>query len=246
MNQTQRNFKKEMNKGLKEVKKRDKDTYYKYLMRNHLDNPKQRYIGEKNEKVKGFFGKTFKTIFNIIIIIVFFSGAGAYINGKIQDGKPIIAKDLVLNTVNNNAITSSTTNSNQQNIIKYLNTIRIYESKINADINLRNKDVDSVNKKSLTKREYTDNLIVYKNRINSNSIKIDNISCPKELNNYKTMVQQQNKILCTAIDFEIQSMNSNDTAIMDKSSKNFKNYNEINKRIFDELNNVLDKNGIRR
>lgn len=70
MNDTQKNFKKQMKKGLKDFKRRNEDGYYKYVMQNHLDNPELRSKYERKEKIKNIFKKIFYIITTIIIICI--------------------------------------------------------------------------------------------------------------------------------------------------------------------------------
>ncbi len=230
-----------MKQGLKDVKKRDKESYYKYLMQNHLDNPEQRRIRENTEKVKGTFGRMYKAFLNTIIFIILIAGIGAYIQGKFKNDQILNTKNSILPNMNS----SLAADVKQQRIIKYINTIKPYQDNINLDVNLRNEDAKSVDKKLLTSKEYADNLTVYKNRINSNLVKMENVNCPEELNKYKDMLLEQNSTMCLAIDYEIQYINSRDKATFNKVVECFKKCNDINKEISDEINEVLDSNGMR-
>lgn len=49
MNEVQKNLKNEMSNSLKELKKKDKDSYHKYIKRNHLDDVESR---QKEENAK--------------------------------------------------------------------------------------------------------------------------------------------------------------------------------------------------
>ncbi|MBU3172482.1 hypothetical protein [Clostridium estertheticum] len=65
-----------------------------------------------------------------------------------------------------------------------MNFIKPIIININQDIQLRNKDMDDINKRLLTKSEYINNSMVYINRINNNMTKISSASCPKVLESY--------------------------------------------------------------
>lgn len=210
-------------------------------MQNHLDNSEQRRIRENTEKVKGSFGRMYKTFFNTIIVIILIAGIGAYIQGKFKNDKILNTKNYILTNINN----SLTADVKQQRIIKYLNTINPYQDNINVDVNLRNADAKSVDKKLLTSKEYVDNLTVYKNRINSNLVKMENVNWPEELNKYKDMLLEQNSTMRSAIDYEIQYINSRDKATFNKVVECFKKCNDMNKEISDEINEVLDRQVLR-
>ena len=63
LNDTQKNFKKQMKKGLKDFKKRNEKGHYNYVMQNHLDNPELRSKYETKEKIKNVFKKIFSIIY---------------------------------------------------------------------------------------------------------------------------------------------------------------------------------------
>lgn len=68
MNSAQKKFRKEMDKGLKNLKKNNEEAYYKYLVQNHLDDPRQRQKHDAKEKITNVFRKIFSIVAPIIII----------------------------------------------------------------------------------------------------------------------------------------------------------------------------------
>lgn len=70
MNNVQKNFKKQMNKGLKELRKNNKDTYNDYMKQNHLDNVQARIAEEKRDKISKAITTPFKVILKIFEIII--------------------------------------------------------------------------------------------------------------------------------------------------------------------------------
>jgi len=70
MNEVQKNFNKQMNQSLKELKKKDKDVYHEYVKWNHLDDAKSRITEETRQKVVSVVSAPFRILLKLAGLII--------------------------------------------------------------------------------------------------------------------------------------------------------------------------------
>lgn len=241
MNSVQKNFKKQMKQGLKKLKNNDKESYQEYVKWNHLDDVESRQKKENYDKVAKVLSVPFKILLKIImiiivIIIVYFAAKMMYSSPK------SLADDNLTQPVNNQ---SQIKTISQRQIISYMNFINPIIKSINNDIDLGNNDANSLNKKLLTKNEYINNCIVYKNRITNNVNKIAACSCPKELEPYKNALIDKYSDLTKAMDIEAKYMNSGDISLRNECMQYINSFNSKNKNSENIINSILKESGLK-
>jgi len=240
----QKNFKKEMKKGLKNLKRRDEEAYYKYITQNHLDNPELRSKYEIKEKLKNIFKKIFSIIIAIIIIGIIIPFAYNKILNP-NDKTNII--DLNSSTISNNAnknIVSAQPNK-QQEIVNFLNTIRPYQDNISNDIKKKNNDVEQINNKTLTINKYIENIHTHDEFTKNNMIEISNINAPVELSNYIKLINEGYELLCDAYENESIYLKTSQQKYKESADSEYKLSNEKLNSSTTELFKVLDNNNIK-
>lgn len=237
MNDVQKNFRKQMDKGLKKLKKENKDTYYDYLRKNHLHNPE---VEEKNKGVGNSILSGLRKLLSTICILVIIIVSLALISSIISS----LNKRNISNqdgSISNNNINVNSIAVSQQSIVNFINQLNPIENNIISDVNLRTNDVNSFNSKTLTAREFMDNLIVYKTRIENNITKMDNLNYPKELQDYQTEVKKTYKALTIGMESEIKYFQTKNTSELSKSKNEFNIFNESMKSKNAMLINILDQ-----
>ena len=182
MNEVQKSFKKQMKQSLKELKMKDVDAYHEYLNWNHLDDSKSRLKQESHQKLVGVVSAPFKILFKFIGLVMIIGIGYNFIKGLNNQTQSLSGNILAPLQYSQSQIRTT----NQKQIIKYLNFIKPIIININQDIELRNKNMDDVNKKLITRSEYVNNSMVYKNRINNNMTEISSAGCPKVLESYRS------------------------------------------------------------
>lgn len=244
MNDVQKKFKRQMNQGIKDLKKKDKDRYYEYLRRNHLDDPKGRLMKEKSEKVTGFFKRIIKLIvsISIIFILLIIIAAIISINNK-NNIKPSITNNKS-SLIQESYKASSMTNT-QYNIVNYINSTKNFEDNISKDINQKNNDMNSLNKKLITNNEYINNLQVYKNRLEINISEINKINCPQELEKCLSLTNEMYQNLDKAYGYEVEYYKTLDNKNIEEEKKYCNSYNSLINSRKNELISIYDKFNIR-
>lgn len=111
MNDVQKNFKKQINKGLKDLKKKDKNAYYEYVKWNHIDDVEERQGEEKRDKIYKAVTAPFKLLLQFLRIII----------------PTLIIIGLIM-TINN-------ANKSSNNDI---NKLQMNQSQINTSVNSKN------------------------------------------------------------------------------------------------------------
>ncbi|MCM0647363.1 hypothetical protein NBE98_03105 [Clostridium swellfunianum] len=240
MNSVQKNFHKQMKESLKKMKKENKDMYYNYLRKNHIHDPE---IEEReNGVLKGvlkFARRSLSAICIFFIIVLGIAFLSSFAENKMEANK----KNNNVST--SKGIGSNLSISNQQEIINYLNQVSKIENEIISDLNKRASDINSYNSKTMTSKEYLNNIIVYQNRINDNISQVVEISSPNELTIYKTELQNTYKLILTALQNEVKYFQTNNVNNRNELQKQFRAFDEAFKNKKSLLNSILDKNGIR-
>ena len=241
MNSSQKNFKKEMKKGLKNLKKRNEEGYYKYIAQNHLDNPEQRSKYETKEKIKNVFRKIFSIIITIIIVGVI---APFKYNKILSLHNKTNNIDLnSSNNIDNNIITPKQNKQNE--IVESLNTIKPYQDNISNDIKNRTSDVEQINNKNLTINEYIKSIQAHNELVKKNVTDISNITVPEELKNYINQINEGYQLLCEGYEDESIYLKTNQQKYKELADNNYKLSNEELNNSNTELIKVLDNNNIK-
>jgi len=241
LNSTQEKFKKEMEKGLKDLKERNEEAYYKYIAQNNLDNPEQRLKYETKEKIKNVLKKIFSFIATIIIVGIITPFAYNKISSltaktnTIELGSP--------SNIDSNIITPK--QNKQKEIVEYLNTLRPYMDNISNDIKKRNSDVEQINNKKLTQNEYVKSIQAHDELVKKNITDISNITVPSELNNYITQMNEGYQLLCEGYEDESIYLKTNQQKYKQLADDNYKLSNEKLNNNNTELTKVLDINNIK-
>ena len=241
LNSTQKNFKKEMEKGLKDLKERNEEAYYKYIAQNNLDNPEQRLKYETKEKIKNVLKKIFSFIATIIIVCIITPFAYNKISSltaktnNIELGSP--------SNIDNNIITPK--QNKQKEIVECLNTLRPYMDNISNDIKKRTSDVEQINNKNLTVNEYIKSIQAHDELVKKNITDISNITVPSELNNYITQMNEGYQLLCEGYEDESIYLKTNQQKYKQLADDNYKLSNEKLNNSNTELTKVLDSNNIK-
>lgn len=241
MNEVQKRFKKQMNQSLKELKEKDEDAYHEYLKWNHLDDSKLRLKQESHQKVVGIVSAPFKILFKFIGLVMIIAIGYNFVKGLSNQTQSLSGNIFAPVQYSQ----SQTSTSNQKQIINYLNFIKPIIDNINQDIELRNKDMDDINKRLLTKSEYINNSMVYINRINNNITKISSASCPKVLETYQNILLNQYSSLIKAMNNEIEYFNSGNESFRNEVINNIEDYKSQSQDVQMELNNILKENNLK-
>jgi hypothetical protein len=230
-----------MEKGLKDLKERNEEAYYKYIAQNNLDNPEQRLKYETKEKIKNVFKKIFSFISLIIIVGIIipfaynkFSSLTTKTN-NIELGSPI-------SNIDNNIITPK--QNKQKEIVECLNTLRPYMDNISNDIKKKNSDIEQINNKRLTQNEYIKSIQAHDELVKKNIKDISNITVPSELNNYITQMNEGYQLLCEGYEDESIYLKTNQQKYKQLADNNYKLSNEKLNGSNAELTKVLDSNNI--
>ncbi|UYZ36008.1 hypothetical protein OD350_28190 [Clostridium beijerinckii] len=239
MNSTQKKFKKEMEKGLKNLKKKNEQAYYNYITANNLDNPEQRIKREKKERIKSIYKKIASFITTIIII-----GIATYF---------IYNKSSNINTLANNIqIDKSNTqpeNMKEQNkqkeIINYINTVKPYMENISAEIEKKNNEVKQINSKNLSQTEYIKDIQSHNEIVKNNLTNIENTKAPDELNNYANQIKEGYELLCNGYENESIYFKTNNQKYKQSADENYKSSNDKLSGGNKELIKILDENNIK-
>lgn len=226
-----------MNKGLKNLKKRNEESYYKYIAQNHLDDPEQRSKYETKDKIKNVFGRIFSTIVTIVFIsiITYF----AYDKILSLHNK---TNGIALNTYSN--ITTPAQNK-QKEIVNCLNALKPYIDNISNDIKKRNSDVEQINNKKLSKTDYIKSIQSHDELVKKNIVYISNITVPEELKNYVTQINEGYQLLSDGYESESIYLKTNQQKYKQSADDNYKLSNEKLNNSNTELTKVLDINNIK-
>lgn len=241
MNSTQKRFKKEMEKGLRNLKKHNEEAYYKYIAQNNLDNPEQRLKYERKEKIKNVFKKIFSLAATVIIIGII----APFAYNKIlslstrSDNIELISP----NTTNNNSITLQ--QNKQKEIVECLNTLRTYMDNISNDVKKKNTDTEQINNKKSTKSEYIKSIQAHDELVKNNMAGISKITIPAELNTYANQINEGYQLLCEAYEDESIYLKTNQQKYKQLADENYKLSNEKLNNSTTELTKVLDNNNIK-
>jgi len=241
MNEVQKNFNKQMNQGLKELKRKDKDAYHEYIKRNHLDDAKSRIAEETRQEVVSAISAPFKILLKFIGLVVIIAIGYNFLKGVSSQKQSYSVNTLAPVTYGQSQIRTT----KQKQIIDYMNFISPIIIRVNQEVDLRNKALENVNKKLLTRNEYKNDITVYANRINTNIIQIESASCPKVLESYKNILLIQYSSLIEAIKNEIQYVNSGNESFRSEIAKNVEEYRTKSKDAQQELNSILKDNKLK-
>lgn len=238
MNPTQKKFKKEMEKGLKNLKKKNEQAYYKYIAQNNLDNPEQRLKHEKKEKIQNVYKKIASFITTIIIIGI----ATHFIYNKVSSINTI--NNMELSTNNNINSANTQEQSKQKEIIDYLNTIKPYVNNISNEIKKKNDEVQQINNKKLTQQEYINNIQIHDEIVKKNLTNISNIKGPEELNDYTNQINEGYQQLCEGYENESIYLKTNNQNYKQSADSSYKSSNQNLTNSNTELMKILDNNNI--
>lgn len=228
-----------MEKGLKNLKKKNEQAYYNYITANNLDNPEQRIKREKKERIKNIYKKIASFITTIIII-----GIATYF---------IYNKSSNINTLANNIQTNKNSaqpeNTQEQNkqkeIINYINTVKPYMENISAEIEKKNNEVKQINSKNLSKTEYIKDIQTYNEIVKNNLTNIENTKAPDELNNYANQIKEGYELLCNGYENESIYFKTNNQKYKQSADENYKSSNDKLSSGNKELLKILDENNIK-
>lgn len=199
---------------------------------------------EKSEKVTGFFKKIIKLIASISMMFIFLIIIAAIISAKnYKNIKPNSANEKFLLIQEPNKASAMT--NTQYNIANFINSTKNFEDNISKDINQKNNDVNSLNKKLITSNEYYSNLQVYKNRLKINLSEINRINCPQELREYLSLTNEMYQNLDKAYGFEVEYYKTLNNNNLQEAKKYCNNYNSIINSRKNELLSIYDKFNIR-
>lgn len=241
MNSAQKKFRKEMDKGLNNLKKHNEEAYYKYLAQNHLDNPRQRQKHEAKEKIINVFRKIFSIIAPIIIIG--FIAPFAYDKILSLGNKPGSIELSSTNSISN--ANASPVQNKQKEIVDSLNTIRPYIDNISNDIKKRNDDVQQINNKKITRNDYINSIQAHDELVKKNMADISNITVSSELSTYVNQLNEGYKLLCDGYENELIYLKTNQQKYKKSSDDSYKLSNEKLSNSNAELTKVLDNNNIK-
>ncbi|NNU78383.1 hypothetical protein [Clostridium estertheticum] len=241
MNEVQKSFKKQMKQSLKELKMKDVDAYHEYLNWNHLDDSKSRLKQESHQKLVGVVSAPFKILFKFIGLVMIIGIGYNFIKGLNNQTQSLSGNIFAPVQYSQSQIRTT----NQKQIIKYLNFIKPIIININQDIELRNKNMDDINKKLITRSEYVNNSMVYKNRISNNMTEISSDDCPKVLESYQKNLLNQYASLIKAMNNEIEYFNSGNDSFRNEVINNIEDYKTQSRDVQTELNNVLKENNLK-
>ncbi|MBW9173396.1 hypothetical protein K2F43_19590 [Clostridium estertheticum] len=241
MNEVQKSFKKQMKQSLKELKMKDVDAYHEYLNWNHLDDSKSRLKKESHQKLVGVVSAPFKILFKFIGLVMIIGIGYNFIKGLNNQTQSLSGNIFAPVQYSQSQIRTT----NQKQIIKYLNFIKPIIININQDIELRNRNMDDVNKKLITRSECINNSMVYKNRINNNITEISSTDCPKVLESYQKNLLNQYSSLIKAMNNEIEYFNSGNDSFRNEVINNIEDYKTQSQDVQTELNNVLKENNLK-
>lgn len=241
MNSAQKKFRKEMDKGLKNLKKNNEEAYYKYLAQNHLDDPRQRQKYEAKEKITNVFRK----IFSIIAPIIIIGAIAPFAYGKILNlgNKPSNIELSSSNGIGNVAV--SPVQNKQKEIVDSLNTIRPYLDNISNDIKKRNDDVQQINNKKITINDYIKSIQAHDELVKKNMADISNITISSELSTYVNQLNEGYKLLCDGYENESIYLKTNQQKYKKSADDSYKLSNEKLSNSNSELSKVLDSNNIK-
>ena len=220
---------------------KDVDAYHEYLNWNHLDDSKSRLKQESHQKLVGVVSAPFKILFKFIGLVMIIGISYNFIKGLNNQTQSLSGNILAPLQYSQSQIRTT----NQKQIIKYLNFIKPIIININQDIELRNKNMDDVNKKLITRSEYVNNSMVYKNRINNNMTEISSAGCPKVLESYQKNLLNQYASLIKAMSNEIEYFNSGNDSFRNEVINNIEDYKTQSQDVQTELNNVLKENNLK-
>lgn len=241
MNPTQKKFRKEMEDGLMNLKKRDEEVYYKYIAQNNLDNPEQRLKYETKEKFKNFF----KNIFLFIAAITIVGGIIPFAYNEISSFR---SKTTNIEINSSNTIVDSIIapkQNKQKEIVECLNALRPFLDNISNDIEKRNNDVEQINNKKLSKNDYIKSLQVHDELTKKNITDISNINIPSELGTYVNLINEGYQLLCEGYELESIFLKTNQQKYRQLSTDNYKLSNEKLNNSNTELIKVLDSYNIK-
>lgn len=235
----QKKFKKEMEKGLKNLKKRNEQAYYNYIAKNNLDNPEQRIKREKKERIKSICKNIVSLITTIIII-----GIATYF---------IYNKYLNINTIANdiqskkNSVQPSNIQeqNKQKEIINYINTVKPYMENISVEIEKKNNEVKQINSKNLSQSEYIKNIQIHNEIVKNNLTNIENTKAPDKLNNYANQIKEGYELLCNGYENESIYFKTNNQKYKQSADENYKSSNDKLSSGNKELIKILDENNIK-
>jgi hypothetical protein len=241
LNSAQKKFRKEMDKGLKNLKKHNEEAYYKYLAQNHLDDPRQRQKYEAKEKIMNIFRK----IFSIIAPIIIISAIAPFAYGKILNlgNKPSSIELSSSNSIGNVAV--SPIQNKQKEIVDSLNTIRPYIDNISNDIKKKNDDVQQINNKKITRNDYINSIQAHDELVKKNMADISNITVSSELSTYVNQLNEGYNLLCDGYENELIYLKTNQQKYKKSADDSYKFSNEKLSNSNSELMKVLDNNNIK-
>lgn len=235
VNKQQREFKRQMQESLMEVKKQDKEKYYDYIKWNNLEDVESRRKREFKEKVVNIISSPFKLIIRIVFIIFIFSSVFGIFTRLFMPNNGLGSSNAKMSYNVGSAVTSE-----QKSIINYFNRIKPVQENINELIEKRNADNKNYKKGDISKNQYRDNLLIYQNKVNNNLNNLKGIECPDNIINYKNLLIEQYTVLNNLFTNEISYYNSGDNSYKDAVNKNVSEYNSKNKETNVEFNNIKD------
>lgn len=235
----QKKFKKEMEKGLKNLKKRNEQAYYNYIAENNLDNPEQRLKRERKERIKSICKNIASFITTIIII-----GIATYF---------IYNKYLNINTITNDIQTNKNSvqpsniqeQNKQKEIINYINIVKPYMDNISAETEKKNNEVKQINSKNLSQTEYIKNIQAHIEIVKNNLTNIESTKAPDELNNYANQIKEGYELLCNGYENESIYFKTNNQKYKQSADENYKSSNDKLSSGNKELLKILDENNIK-
>jgi len=241
LNSAQKKFRKEMDKGLKNLKKHNEEAYYKYLAQNHLDDPRQRQKYEAKEKIMNVFRK----IISIIAPIIIISAIAPFAYGKILNlgNKPSSIELSSSNSIGNVAV--SPIQNKQKEIVDSLNTIRPYIDNISNDIKKKNDDVQQISNKKITRNDYINSIQAHDELVKKNMADISNITVSSELSTYVNQLNEGYNLLCDGYENELIYLKTNQQKYKKSADDSYKFSNEKLSNSNSELMKVLDNNNIK-
>lgn len=240
MNKVQREFKRQMDVSLKDLKNNNVEMYNKYTMQSHLDNPEARRKYETKEKTKGIF----KKIFSISVIIIFLFVIVPLIYTSVSNAN---IKTNTLKSDNITIVNRSNTNPVQNKgneIVNFLKAFKPYQDSILSDVKKKSEDTAEVNNKKLTRAEYAENLQVYDNRTKDSISKISSLNVPTDLLKYIALQIEGCQLLCSGYENEINFLKTNNLEYRTSSVNYYKLSSEKLKSSNEELIKVLNDNNI--
>lgn len=183
MNKQQREFKRQMQESLMEVKKQDKEKYYDYIKWNNLEDVESRRKREFKERVVNIISSPFKLIGRIIFILFILSSIFGIFTRFIMPNN-----GLKSNSTGMSYSVGSTETNQQKSIISYFNKIKPLSENINEQIDKRNADNKNYKNGDISKNQYRDNLLIYQSEVNNSLEKLKDIACPDNIADYKNLL----------------------------------------------------------